>query len=71
MCTGSVEVDVCVLGVSRGCVHWGVEGMCALGVLRSMCVLGCRGDVCSGGVQVDVGGLRGCGSVEGGVCAGC
>ena len=55
----------------RGVCVLGVEGMCALGVLRGMCVLGCRGDVCSGGVEVDVGGLRGCGSVEGDVCWGC
>ena len=30
MCAGVLR-GMCVLGVVRGCVHRGVEGMCALG----------------------------------------
>ena len=69
MYSGGVE-GMCVLGVLRWMCAGVLRGMFVLGVLMGMCALGCRGDVCTGGVEVDVGGLRGCGSVEGDVCAG-
>ena len=54
-------------------MRWGVEGMCALGVLRGCVRRGVEGDVCAGVLRgmcvLEV--LRGCtGGVEVDVCAG-